>query len=80
MERIKKVFIMTAIVFVNVITQIGTAGLLATGVYLLNSYFGWAADAPAWRYGLCGLLYLAFNAPFIWKQCKITYDAWTYLF
>ena len=41
-----------------VITIIGSGGLLATGVYMLNSFLGLAVDAPAWRYGLCGILYI----------------------
>ena len=41
-----------------IITIIGSAGLLATGVYMLNSFLGLAVDAPAWRYGLVGILYI----------------------
>ena len=45
----KKIFISTAIYVVNIMAHMGAAGLIATGIYLLNSYFGWAADVPAWR-------------------------------
>lgn len=41
-----------------IITIVGSAGLLATGVYMLNSFMGFAVDALEWRYGLVGILYI----------------------
>lgn len=76
----KKALIIIAMVVVNIVTHVGMAGMLATGVYLLNSYFGWAADVPAWRYGLVGIAYLVCNAPFVIRQQKILLDSWMVLF
>jgi hypothetical protein len=76
----KKLLIYGAVYVVNVMVHIGAAGLIATGFYLLNSYFGWAVDAPAWRYGLVGLLYLALNLPFVWKEANLKAEDWMYLF
>lgn len=76
----KKIFIYGAIYMVNIMAHIGAAGLIATGIYLLNSYFGWAVDVPAWRYGLVGLLYLALNMPFVWKEANIKAQSWMILF
>ena len=76
----KKIVISTAIYVVNIMAHMGAAGLIATGIYLLNSYFGWAADVPAWRYGLVGLLYLALNMPFVIKEARIKVETWTLLF
>ena len=76
----KKIFISTAIYVVNIMAHMGAAGLIATGIYLLNSYFGWAADVPSWRYGLVGIAYLVCNAPFVIRQQKILLDSWMILF
>ena len=76
----KKIFIYGAIYMVNIMVHIGAAGLIATGIYLLNSYFGWAVDVPTWRYGLVGLLYLALNMPFVIKEAQIKVETWTLLF
>lgn len=46
-----------------VITVVGSGGLLATGVYMLNSFFGLVPDAAPWQYGLTGLIYIICMLP-----------------
>lgn len=59
-----------ALIMSNIIVHVGLAGLLATGVYMLNSFLGLAADAKDWQYGLTGILYLVCNGPFVVMQVK----------
>ena len=64
--------ISAAIIMVNIIVHVGAAGLLAFGVYQLNSFLGLAVGTPSWKYGLTGVLYLICNAPFITVEVKNT--------
>ena len=64
--------IAAAIIMVNIIVHVGAAGLLAFGVYQLNSFLGLAVGAPSWKYGLTGVLYLICNAPFVVTEVKNT--------
>lgn len=66
------VVISVAICVVNILVQIGAAGLIAFGVYQLNSFLGLEIDTPRWRYGLTGLVYLLCNAPFVIAEVKDT--------
>lgn len=62
------------IILTNVIIHIGVAGLLAFGVYQLNSFLGLEVDAPRWKYALTGIIYLVCNGPFVVIEVKDTIE------
>lgn len=70
MKKIVFYLAATALIISNIIVHVGLAGLLATGVYMLNSFLGLAANAKDWQYGLTGILYLVCNGPFVVMQAK----------
>jgi hypothetical protein len=70
MKKIVFYLASTALIISNIIVHVGLAGLLATGVYMLNSFLGLAANAKDWQYGLTGILYLVCNGPFVVMQVK----------
>lgn len=72
MKKVLFYVVAMAIIIANIIIHVGMAGLLATGVYMLNSFLGLAANAKDWQYGLTGILYLVCNGPFIAMQVKDT--------
>lgn len=53
------------IILTNVIVLVGGAGLLSFGVYQLISFLGLVGDAPTWKYGLTGIIYMVCNGPFV---------------
>ena len=79
----KRWCVVLAIILVNIIVHVGVAGLAATGVYMLNSFLGLAAEAPAWRYGVVGVIYLVIQVPLVTVQLKDkleSYLRWGFLF
>ena len=62
------------IILTNVVLQVGIAGLLTFGVYILSSFLGLAVDAPRWKYCLAGVIYLVCNGPFVVIEIKDTIE------
>ncbi len=70
---LKRCIVVLAVILVNIIVHVGVAGLVATGAYMLNSFFGWAANAKDWQYGVVGLIYLIIQVPLVGLELK---DKW----
>ena len=80
---VKRWIVVLAVILVNVIVHVGIAGLVATGVYMLNSFFGLAADAPEWMYGITGVIYLVIQVPLVTMELKSKWESylrWGFLF
>lgn len=80
---IKRWIVVLAVILVNIIVHIGIAGLVATGVYMLNSFFGLAADAKPWQYGIVGVIYLIVQVPLVTVELKNKWEnylRWGFLF
>ena len=62
------------IIMTNVVLQVGIAGLLSFGVYMLSSFLGLAVDTPRWKFCLAGVIYLVCNGPFVVIEIKDTIE------
>lgn len=80
---LKRWIVVMAVILVNIIVHVGIAGLIATGIYMLNSFFGLAADAKPWQYGIVGVIYLIVQVPLVYMELKNKWEnylRWGFLF
>lgn len=73
---LKRWAVIIGIIIVNVLFHIGVAGCIAHGVQMLNSYFGWAASAREWMYGVCGMVYLLIQTPLVYAELKTKLESY----
>lgn len=80
---VKRWIVVIAVILVNIIVHVGIAGLVSTGIYMLNSFFGLAADAKPWQYGIVGVIYLIVQVPLVYMELKNKWEnylRWGFLF